>query len=40
MRRLWPLTAIEALWIKAISRGPMKAVTTNLFGVLEKRPGQ
>jgi SAM-dependent methyltransferase len=40
IRRLWPLTAIEALWIKAISRGPLKAVTTNLFGVLEKRPGQ
>jgi ubiquinone/menaquinone biosynthesis C-methylase UbiE len=40
MRRLWPLTAIEALWIKAISRGPMKAVTTNLFGVLEKPPAQ
>lgn len=36
MRRPWPLTAIEALWIKAISRGPLKAFTTNLFGVLEK----
>jgi ubiquinone/menaquinone biosynthesis C-methylase UbiE len=36
IRRLWPLTAIEALWIKAISRGLLKAFTTNLFGVLEK----
>ena len=36
MRRFWPLTTIEALWINAISRGPFKAFTTNLFGVLEK----
>jgi ubiquinone/menaquinone biosynthesis C-methylase UbiE len=36
IRSFWPLTAIEALWIKAISRGPLKAFTTNLFGVLEK----
>jgi ubiquinone/menaquinone biosynthesis C-methylase UbiE len=36
IRRLWPLTVIEAVWIKAISRGPLKAFTTNLFGVLEK----
>ena len=35
MRR-WPLTMIEAFWINAISRGPLKAFTTNLFGVLEK----
>ena len=36
IRRPWPLTAVEALWIKAISRGPFRALTTNLFGVLEK----
>lgn len=36
IRRFWQLTAIEALWIKAISRGPFKAFTTNLFGVLQK----
>ena len=36
IRRPWPLTAVEALWIKAISRGPLRALTTNLFGVLEK----
>jgi ubiquinone/menaquinone biosynthesis C-methylase UbiE len=36
IRRVWLLTAIEALWIKVISRGPLKALTTNLFGVLEK----
>jgi ubiquinone/menaquinone biosynthesis C-methylase UbiE len=36
IRHFWPLTAVEALWIKAISRGPLKAFTTNLFGVLEK----
>jgi hypothetical protein len=36
VRRFWRLTAIEALWIKAISRAPLKAFTTNLFGVLEK----
>jgi ubiquinone/menaquinone biosynthesis C-methylase UbiE len=36
VRRLWPLIALEALWIKAISHGPLKAFTTNLFGVLEK----
>jgi ubiquinone/menaquinone biosynthesis C-methylase UbiE len=36
MRRFWPLTAIEALWINGISRGPFKAFTTNLFGVLQK----
>jgi ubiquinone/menaquinone biosynthesis C-methylase UbiE len=36
LRHLWPLTAIESLWIRAISRGPFKAFTTNLFGVLEK----
>jgi ubiquinone/menaquinone biosynthesis C-methylase UbiE len=36
VRRFWPLIAIESLWIKAISHGPLKAFTTNLFGVLEK----
>lgn len=36
IRSFWPLTAIEAVWIKAISRGPFKAFTSNLFGVLEK----
>jgi hypothetical protein len=36
VRRFWPLIALEALWIKAISHGPLKAFTTNLFGVLEK----
>jgi ubiquinone/menaquinone biosynthesis C-methylase UbiE len=34
--RFWPLTAVEALVIKAISRGPLKRFTSNLFGVLEK----
>ncbi len=28
MGRFWPLTAIEALWITAICRGPLKAFTT------------
>jgi ubiquinone/menaquinone biosynthesis C-methylase UbiE len=36
IRRFWPLTVIEALWIKAISRGPLQRITTNLFGVLGK----
>lgn len=36
VRRFWPLIALESLWIKAISHGPLKAFTTNLFGVLEK----
>lgn len=34
--RFWPVTVIEALWIKSISRGPFKAFTSNLFGVLRK----
>ena len=34
--RFWPLTVIEALWIKAITRGPFNEFTSNLFGVLEK----
>lgn len=36
IRRPWPLTAIEALWIRAISRRSLKVLTTNLFGVLGK----
>jgi ubiquinone/menaquinone biosynthesis C-methylase UbiE len=36
IRRPWPLTVLESLWIKAISRGRLRAFTTNLFGVLEK----
>lgn len=35
-RGLWPLTALESVWIKAISHSPLKRITTNLFGVLQK----
>ena len=36
IRNLWPLTVIEAIWIKALSHSPLKSYTTNLFGVLRK----
>jgi ubiquinone/menaquinone biosynthesis C-methylase UbiE len=34
--RYWPLAAIEALWIKALSHGGLRRFTSNLFGVLVK----
>lgn len=34
--RWWPLTIIEALWIKLINRDPLRFLGTNLFGELEK----
>jgi ubiquinone/menaquinone biosynthesis C-methylase UbiE len=34
--RWWPLTIIEAFWIKLINRDPLRFLGTNLFGELEK----
>jgi ubiquinone/menaquinone biosynthesis C-methylase UbiE len=34
--RYWPLAALEALWIKALSRSALRRFTSNLFGVLVK----
>ncbi|MDQ6831734.1 MAG: hypothetical protein M3081_22995, partial [Gemmatimonadota bacterium] len=36
VRRIWPLTALESIWIKAVSHGPARAISSNLFGVMEK----
>ncbi len=32
----WPLTALESMWIKLVSHGPQRAISSNLFGVMEK----
>jgi ubiquinone/menaquinone biosynthesis C-methylase UbiE len=39
-RRYWGLTVLESLWIKGISQGPLRAITTNLYGVLKKEARQ
>jgi ubiquinone/menaquinone biosynthesis C-methylase UbiE len=36
IRQFWPLTALEALWIKAITHSPLRSITTNIFCVLQK----
>jgi SAM-dependent methyltransferase len=38
VRRPWPATALEALWIKMISRRPLRRFTSNLYVVLQKNP--
>jgi ubiquinone/menaquinone biosynthesis C-methylase UbiE len=35
-RRPWPVTALEALWIKAISRPVLRGLTSNIYAVLRK----
>lgn len=36
VRRPWPATAIESLWIRLIDRRFLRTITTNLFAVLQK----
>ncbi len=36
LSRPWPLTLVEAVWIKLIRRGPLQGLGTNLFGVMER----
>jgi ubiquinone/menaquinone biosynthesis C-methylase UbiE len=36
VRRPWPLTVLEAVWIKMISRGGLRRITSNVYAVLEK----
>ncbi len=32
----WPLVAIQALWIRMVSRGPLRVLSDDLFGEMEK----
>ena len=35
-RRPWPVTALESVWIKAISRRGLRRLTSNMYAVLRK----